>query len=92
MQVKDQGQCGSSWVFSAVGILEGQPYKATRTRTCLSEQQLLDCTLDYGNKGCSGGTATASFAHVQNFRGICRGSDYPYLGYVIASSLRIVEP
>lgn len=80
--MKDQGKCGSSWAFSATGALEGRLYGATRMLTRLSEQQLLDCTLDYGNKGCSGGTAIASFSYIQNFGGICRASDYPYLGYV----------
>lgn len=82
LQVKDQGRCGSSWAFSAIGAIEGQLYKKTRTLTSLSEQQLLDCSQQYGNKGCSGGMASAAFAYVHRFGGICRECDYPYLGYV----------
>lgn len=82
MQVKDQGRCGSSWAFSATGAMEGQLYKATRTLTSLSEQQLLDCSMEYNNKGCSGGMASAAYAYVHRFGGICRECDYPYLGYV----------
>ena len=86
-QVKDGGRCYSSWAFSAAGALEGQLYKATRTLTSLSKQQLLDCSLAYGNKGCSGGTPHEAFTYVHDFGGICRESDYPYLGYVSIHSL-----
>lgn len=82
VQIKDQGSCGSSWAFSASGALEGQLYKSSRQQISLSEQQLLDCSIKYGNKGCSGGVATNAFMYVARCGGICRESAYPYLGYV----------
>ena len=82
LQIKDQGSCSSSWAFSATGALEGQLYKSTRQQVSLSEQQLLDCSINYGNKGCSGGVATNAFMYVARSGGICRESAYPYLGYV----------
>lgn len=81
-QVKDQGTCGASWAFSATGALEGQLYKNTRKLRSLSEQQLLDCTVKYGNTGCSGGLATNAYRYLQSSGGICLESTYPYLGYV----------
>ena len=82
IQVKDQETCGASWAFSATGALEGQLYKKTRKLTSLSEQQLLDCTVKFGNTGCSGGLATTAYRYLQSSGGICVESSYPYLAYV----------
>lgn len=82
VQVKSQGRCSSSWAFSAIGVLEGQMYKATRKLVSLSEQQLLDCSSKYGNKGCYGGVPYIAFRYVHEEGGICAESRYPYLGYV----------
>jgi len=41
--VKDQGQCGSCWSFSATGGLEGAYVMAGNKLTSFSEEQLVEC-------------------------------------------------
>ncbi len=45
--VKDQGQCGSCWAFASNTALEGSlAISSGRAPLRLSEQQIVDCTLD----------------------------------------------
>ena len=81
--MKDQGDCGSCWAFSATGALEGQHFRRKESLIALSEQQLMDCSWDYDNYGCDGGKVDCAFDYVTN-NGICANSDYSYLSYVSA--------
>lgn len=77
-QVKDQGDCGSCWAFSAVGAIEAQYAKLTGELVDLSPQELVDCDLQ--NYGCNGGYMTYAFNYTMNNNWLHSEKKYPYVG------------
>jgi C1A family cysteine protease len=77
--VKDQGQCGSCWTFSATGAVEGAWAISKGQLIDLSEEQLVECATgkSYGSHGCNGGQMEGAFKYVIE-HGQCSDSSYPY--------------
>lgn len=75
--VKNQGQCGSCWAFSATGVMESSALFKGQS-VSLSEQQLVDCSGGYGNHGCNGGWPSSALNYVKA-NGIRSESEYPYV-------------
>lgn len=75
----NQGNCGSCWAFSIVGMLEGQEWKLNNTLrniVQLSQQQLVDCNLE--DRGCSGGRFLTALGYIERAGGLQTYLDYPY--------------
>lgn len=75
--VKNQGQLGASWAFSATGSLEGQHFRKTGDLVSLSERNLEDCS------GCNMNFSYPSpvdcaFMYVKENGGIDTEAGYPY--------------
>jgi len=78
--VKDQGDCGSCWAFSAVQTVESA-YLLKNNGTdagsfLLSEQEVVSC--DTGDGGCNGGDLPSAFDFIESAGGLATESDYPY--------------
>ncbi|KAI4876596.1 hypothetical protein NFI96_034275 [Prochilodus magdalenae] len=73
-----QKHCDSCWAFSATGALEGQIFRKIRKLISLSEQQLVDCSKDFGNNGCQRGWPHKAFEYIIYTGGLETENTYPY--------------
>merc|ERR1719316_2039312 len=81
--VKNQGQCGSCWAFSATETIESQMILGSGGKYdfTLSPQQITSCTPDsgtYGSLGCNGGFTEGAYEYVKSAPGLANGFFIPY--------------
>jgi len=74
--VKDQGQCGSCWAFSATENIESMNILKGHDSVKLSPEQIVDC--DTTDQGCNGGDTPTAFAYVTAAGGLDTDASYPY--------------
>lgn len=73
--VKNQGQCGSCWAYSATEGIESGLFMATGKLEQLSEQQIISC--DRKAHGCGGGDIPTALNYVVRSGGIELQAEYP---------------
>lgn len=74
--VKDQGQCGSCWAFSATEAIESFAKIAGQPLQKLSPQQINSC--DKTDGGCNGGDTPTAYEYVIGAGGMESNEAYPY--------------
>lgn len=79
IEVLNQGQCGSCWAFSTVESIDSA-YAVTQNIAPpnLSEQQVVSCTLLYGELGCNGGNVVPAYKYVMAHP-LTTNALYPYV-------------
>ncbi|KAM3140910.1 hypothetical protein pb186bvf_006921 [Paramecium bursaria] len=79
--VKNQGQCGSCWAFSAVAAIEAA-HAHNKNAVYLSEQEIVDCATvanGYESEGCNGGWMDDGFRYAIKNK-VATEQEYPYKG------------
>lgn len=81
--IKNQGQCGSCWAFSATEAVESQLVLTTGREFALelSPQQIASCTPSTGSEGCdgcNGGFTEGAYDYLATVAGLANSFFIPY--------------
>ena len=81
--IKNQGQCGSCWAFSATEAVESQAILKSggKADMTLAPQQIASCappTGQYGCQGCNGGFTEGAYEYLKTVPGLANGFYIPY--------------
>jgi len=95
--IKNQGQCGSCWAFSATEAVESQLVlsSGSKLRLELSPQQITSCTPDtgtYGSLGCNGGFTEGAYQYLTTVPGLTNSFYVPYAQSLTAASATMACP
>lgn len=76
--MKNQGQCGGCWAFSATESVESAvAIQYEQNPIERSPQQLISCSSSYGNGGCDGGWYYYAWNYLESHN-LETESEYPY--------------
>jgi C1A family cysteine protease len=76
--VKDQGQCGSCWAFSATEAMESAYVIAGNSQVIMSPQEIVDCAKGlFSSHGCNGGWYYYAWSWLATHKSMTE-ADYPY--------------
>jgi len=78
--VKNQGQCGSCWAFSATAAMEGAHFNKTGKLVSFSEQLCVDCVLGGADNCNAGGEMHDCYLEIIKLGGEETEESYPYEG------------
>jgi C1A family cysteine protease len=95
--VKNQGQCGSCWAFSATEAIESQMILKSGGKYdfTLAPQQVASCTPNtgtYGCLGCDGGFTEGAYEYVKSAPGLANGFYIPYAQSLTESENTVACP
>jgi hypothetical protein len=77
--VKNQGQCGSCWAFSATEATESAQFFYNGSLPVLAPQQIVDC--DKQDAGCNGGDTPTAYQYIEGAGGLETEAAYPYTAH-----------
>lgn len=76
--VVSQGFCRACWAFASIGAIESHYFIRTGKLVKLSAQNLIDCSIFFGNFGCTKGYPEKSFKYILLNKGVNFADSYPY--------------